>query len=57
MDQDSLETSWSKAPLTTSLHMATGLLLAGQKAIADLPIDDYKKAKAQSYIYLGCFKV
>ncbi|MFS8630864.1 MAG: hypothetical protein LOD92_06870 [Bacillales bacterium] len=38
--QDSLETSWSKAPLTTSLHMAIGLLLAGQKAIADLPIDD-----------------
>ncbi|KYD16335.1 Dimethylallyltransferase [Anoxybacillus flavithermus] len=37
--------------------MATGLLLAGQKAIADLPIDDDKKAKAQSYIYLGCFKV
>ncbi|MED4906358.1 polyprenyl synthetase family protein [Parageobacillus thermoglucosidasius] len=50
MDQDSLETSWSKAPLTTSFHMAIGLLLAGQKAIADLPIDDDKKAKAQSYI-------
>lgn len=42
MDQDSLETSWSKAPLTTSFHMAIGLLLAGQKTIADLPIDDEK---------------
>jgi competence protein ComQ len=50
VDQDSLETSWSKVPLTTSLHMAIGLLLAGQKAIADLPIDDHKKAKAQLYI-------
>ena len=33
MDQDSLETSWSKAPLTTSFHMAIGLLLAGQKQL------------------------
>jgi competence protein ComQ len=50
IDQDSLETSWSKAPLTISLHIAIGLLLAGQKAIVDLLIDDHKKAKAQSYI-------
>ncbi|MEW5323815.1 polyprenyl synthetase family protein, partial [Geobacillus thermoleovorans] len=50
VDQDSLETWWSKAPPTTSLHMAIGLLLAGQKAIADLPIDDDKKVRAQSYI-------
>jgi competence protein ComQ len=40
VDQDSLETSRSKVPLTTSLHIVIGLLLVGQKAIADLPIDD-----------------
>ncbi|ABO67417.1 polyprenyl synthetase [Geobacillus thermodenitrificans] len=50
VDQDSLETTWNKAPLTTSLHIAIGLLLAGQKAIVDLLIDDHKKAKAQLYI-------
>lgn len=50
VDQDSLETTWNKAHLTTSLHIAIGLLLAGQKAIVDLLIDDHKKAKAQLYI-------
>jgi competence protein ComQ len=50
VDQDSLETSWRKVPLTTSLHIVIGLLLVGQKAIADLPIDDDQKAKAQLYI-------
>jgi competence protein ComQ len=40
VDQDSLETSWRQVPLATFLHVVVGLLLAGQKAIADLPIDD-----------------
>jgi competence protein ComQ len=50
VDQDSLETSWSNVSLTTSLHIVIGLLLVGQKAIVDLPIDDEQKAKAQLYI-------
>jgi competence protein ComQ len=50
VDQDSLETSWSRVPLITSLHIANGLLLVGQKAIADLPIDEHKKVKAQFYV-------
>jgi competence protein ComQ len=50
VDQDSLETSWRQVPLATFLHIVIGLLLLGQKAIADLPIDDDKKAKAQFYV-------
>ncbi|MEB3751924.1 hypothetical protein EP10_002796 [Geobacillus icigianus] len=52
VDQDGLKILWTDAMFVTSLHihMAIGLLLAGQKAIADLPIDDYKKVRAQSYI-------
>jgi competence protein ComQ len=50
VDQDSLETSWRRAPLATFLHIVIGLLLLGQKAIAALPIDDDQKAKAQFYV-------
>jgi competence protein ComQ len=50
VDQDNLETSWRPVPLATFLHVVVGLLLAGQKAVADLTSDDHKKVKAQSYI-------
>lgn len=56
VDQDGLETSWSNAPLAIFLHIVIGLLLLGQKAIADLPIDDHKKVKAQSYILSRLFQ-
>ncbi|GLH65462.1 hypothetical protein PG301_33010 [Parageobacillus sp. G301] len=50
IDQDSLEISWRQVPLATFLHVVVGLLFLGQKVIADLPIDNDKKAKAQFYV-------
>ncbi|WP_235605531.1 polyprenyl synthetase family protein [Saccharococcus caldoxylosilyticus] len=50
IDQDSLEISWRQVPLAAFLHVVVGLLFLGQKVIADLPIDNDKKAKAQFYV-------
>lgn len=53
VDQDSLEISWRQVPLATFLHVVVGLLLAGQKAIADLPIDDKKSKPSHNFISIA----